>query len=397
MYCQLCERVNREKWVINQTWCTPEELFEPLKELSDSRIELCEGLPLSKLEDLTLEQIKAETLIETLGQNVLLRSRQCLYAVYANSESTDDRRICSHCRSMWLKRESDFEDTGIESKFPSDVCVKEDIFDSDVEGHEFVFNDVEQLRARISAANGLSIDQQEPSNLGLSSKPLKLEFDSSITISKQKISTNSIQDDRPQQDSSVNQGDGAVSKSFKSKIKLQKSCIKKPKTAKRKAQRLNQKSEQKIPGKKLLDLKPSEGNLTCKICLLKYKSRDKFDNCLKRHRELLDLDSDVACPLCSARVIKMDLTDHFEFEHKETGRTCCVVCLALVDNGNGYGLRKHITVSHHSAGNEFLCPGKRGSWMCILFTVNSRISETHNSVTSRNRKFFYEFFGHFST
>ena len=87
----------------------------------------------------------------------------------------------------------------------------------------------------------------------------------------------------------------------------------------------------------------------------------KFDNCLKRHRELLDLDSDVACPLCSARMIKMALTDHFELEHKETGRTCCVVCLALVDNGNGYGLRKHITVSHHSAGNEFLCPGKRGS------------------------------------
>ena len=59
-------------------------------------MELCAGLPISKLEGLTLEQIKAETLIETLGQNVLLRSRQCLYAVYANSESTDERRICSY-------------------------------------------------------------------------------------------------------------------------------------------------------------------------------------------------------------------------------------------------------------------------------------------------------------
>ena len=100
--------------------------------------------------------------------------------------------------------------------------------------------------------------------------------------------------------------------------------------------------------------------LTCKVCLLKFKSQDKLDSCMKRHHEVLNLKSNCICPLCEEEMPKLSLTGHFKQAHRETGKTCCPECLALVTIDEiSCNLRKHITSCHHSAGHEHLCPGKR--------------------------------------
>ena len=53
--------------------------FQPILDLSESSYQVCSGQPVSKIHDLTFEQLKNDVLIERLDQNVVLRSRDCSY------------------------------------------------------------------------------------------------------------------------------------------------------------------------------------------------------------------------------------------------------------------------------------------------------------------------------
>ena len=98
--------------------------------------------------------------------------------------------------------------------------------------------------------------------------------------------------------------------------------------------------------------------VTCKVCLLLFKSQEKLDNCMKRHYDVLDLNKDCICPLCEAEMPKLSLTDHFKQAHWETGQTCCPECLDLINIEDEPGnLRRHIINTHHSAEPGHLCPG----------------------------------------
>ena len=81
--------------------------------------------------------------------------------------------------------------------------------------------------------------------------------------------------------------------------------------------------------------------LTCKVCLLKFRGQSELDKCMKRHEQIFNLKADCICPVCGVTVPKMELTDHFKNEHKEMGKTCCLDCLAVVNNKTGTELRKH--------------------------------------------------------
>ena len=117
-------------------------------------------------------------------------------------------------------------------------------------------------------------------------------------------------------------------------------------------------------------------SLTCKVCLLKFRAQSEVDRCMQRHEHFFNLKADCICPACGMTVPKMEITDHFENEHKAMGKTCCLECLAVIPNNTGTELRRHILADHHSAGQDHLCPDCGKSYK-TLHILEQHINQHH--------------------
>ena len=101
---------------------------------------------------------------------------------------------------------------------------------------------------------------------------------------------------------------------------------------------------------------PPAATEQCTVCLHSYPNRNQVAQCMKRHEEELDLDVEVACPLCQVVIgSKRGVTQHFAEVHIGEGRTCCPECLLVMPNENNR-LRRHIIKTHHTAGKPVICP-----------------------------------------
>lgn len=89
--------------------------------------------------------------------------------------------------------------------------------------------------------------------------------------------------------------------------------------------------------------------IKCKICLRVYRSKPSYDEDQSKHAKYFDLTGSMPCPECQESIEKMKMTDHFEACH--AGKTCCIGCQKIMNNGDGV-LRKHVVKFHH---NQNIC------------------------------------------
>ena len=119
---------------------------------------VCCGLPISKVHDLSFDQLKNDVLIETIGQNVVLRSRQCSYSVSANEEK------CQSCQGIDFRPKKELKSEEVIGEVipvvPCDIVVKEDKEPQ----NELVFSSREQLLARIKGNTALALKPSPKTN-----------------------------------------------------------------------------------------------------------------------------------------------------------------------------------------------------------------------------------------
>ena len=84
----------------------------------------------------------------------------------------------------------------------------------------------------------------------------------------------------------------------------------------------------------------------CEICLRYFKVPDWRHMCLIRHKQALNINMNITCPVCNEEGIpKLRLTSHFAVKHSDLRSTCCCECLEVIkmpDLKHGDELRKHI-------------------------------------------------------
>lgn len=94
----------------------------------------------------------------------------------------------------------------------------------------------------------------------------------------------------------------------------------------------------------------------CKVCMKTYSLLDYLAKCMVMHKENIDLNEAVSCPLCSQQISRrQDVNDHFLEKHADDKKHCCAKCLMVMGEAENT-LRRHILRQHHAGQKKkFLC------------------------------------------
>ena len=90
----------------------------------------------------------------------------------------------------------------------------------------------------------------------------------------------------------------------------------------------------------------------CKLCLRHFNRQWQLDRHYKLHEQRFQMDEKVSCPSCQAKFSKLELNAHFQTAH-EPDNGCCTECFLVIPAEK---LCRHLEIAHfYNMGNK-LCP-----------------------------------------
>jgi len=272
-----------------------EVIFQELRDMSNDTLHICQGV---KGPELFKNQ--PETFTEPLADNVVVRTKECQYAVNVLPDErwSGEMIQCVACKEF-KPNEKAF------------TALKTEIIEQEMDPEYF--------------AEGQYYDDEE-------------EWKEEDGGWNEDIQNES--DDSRNSDSEMNNADEDSKIGILSAKPKKKRGPRKPK-----GERVpGEKKEKREKGGGDGDKKARKKAIKCKVCLMCYHNQEQIDECIAFHKEVMNLDAAFTCPLCNEELEnKLMVTDHFNMKHPGE-ITCCCECGKLI---NFKQLGAHIILEHH--------------------------------------------------
>ena len=101
------------------------------------------------------------------------------------------------------------------------------------------------------------------------------------------------------------------------------------------------------------ELEKEKTRRICPICLMQHKRSTTLKQHMKLHKEKIDVEALVPCPVCAENVKKVQLNDHFQQCHADRGAGVCCECMKIT--GERITLKYHFVRYHKYDNNTVLC------------------------------------------